>query len=61
MAATQSTRAKPIRLCSPWLKPIIIETWPASSSPYKNKSSISSDASRSRIWNIKGHAGHFKS
>ncbi|CAI9278946.1 unnamed protein product [Lactuca saligna] len=56
MAATESARAKSRSLSSPRLRPISVDTWSATNSPYKHKllspiSSINSDASSSRIWN----------
>ncbi|KAL4586303.1 hypothetical protein LXL04_010939 [Taraxacum kok-saghyz] len=78
MAATESAKAKSRSLSSPRLRPIGLDTWSASNSPYKHKllspiSSINSDASSSRIWNVnsrgfsqrspslKGVPGHVKS
>ncbi|CAH1416556.1 unnamed protein product [Lactuca virosa] len=56
MAATESARAKSRSLSSPRLRPISVDSWSATNSPYKHKllspiSSINSDASSSRIWN----------
>ncbi|KAJ0444620.1 putative IQ motif, EF-hand binding protein [Helianthus annuus] len=49
MAATESARAKARSLSSPRLRPLSVDTWSASNSPYKHKllspiSSINSDA-----------------
>lgn len=62
MAATESARARARSLSSPRLRPISGETWSATNSPYKHKllspiSSINSDASSSRIWNVNGRGG----
>ncbi|KAI3796435.1 hypothetical protein L1987_39106 [Smallanthus sonchifolius] len=61
MAATESARARARSLSSPRLRPISIDTWSASSSPYKHKlspiSSINSDASSSRVWNANARGG----
>ncbi|KAK9051343.1 hypothetical protein SSX86_027970 [Deinandra increscens subsp. villosa] len=62
MAATESARAKARSLSSPRLRPLSVDTWSASNSPYKHKllspiSSINSDASSSRIWNVNARGG----
>lgn len=62
MAATQSARAKSRSLSSPRLRPISVDTWSASNSPYKHKllspiSSINSDASSIRVWNANNRGG----
>lgn len=62
MAATESARAKSRSLSSPRLRPISVDTWSATNSPCKHKllspiSSINSDASSSRIWNVNGRGG----
>ncbi|KAI3719666.1 hypothetical protein L6452_20568 [Arctium lappa] len=62
MAATESARAKARSLSSPRLRPLSIDTWSATNSPYKHKllspiSSINSDAGSSRVWNVNGRSG----
>lgn len=62
MAATQSARAKSRSLSSPRLRPISLDSWSATNSPYKHKllspiSSINSDASISRVRNVNGGGG----
>ncbi|KVH97381.1 protein IQ-DOMAIN 14 [Cynara cardunculus var. scolymus] len=64
MAATESARAKSRSLSSPRLRPLSIDTWSATNSPYKHKllspiSSINSDAGSSRVWNVNGRGGGF--
>lgn len=62
MAATESARAKARSLSSPRLRPLSIDTWSATNSPYKHKllspiSSINSDAGSSRVWNVNSRGG----
>ncbi|KAM0048091.1 putative IQ motif, EF-hand binding protein [Helianthus debilis subsp. tardiflorus] len=62
MAATESARAKARSLSSPRLRPLSVDTWSASNSPYNHKllspiSSINSDAGSSRVWNANARAG----
>ncbi|KAI3731796.1 hypothetical protein L1987_62985 [Smallanthus sonchifolius] len=63
MAATESARARARSLSSPQLRPLSVDSWSASNSPYKHKllspiSSINSDASNSsRVLNANGRGG----
>ncbi|KAJ0448960.1 putative IQ motif, EF-hand binding protein [Helianthus annuus] len=66
MAATESARARARArsLSSPRLRPLSVDTWSASNSPYKQKllspiSSINSDASSiSQVWNANRRVGY---